>query len=256
MKISFLKLKFDYTYLIVALGLVLTGHFLNLMVFTSLIIIHEFGHFIVAKSLKYEIDEIIIYPYGGLTKFNMPVNTNINKDLLVTISGIILQSLYFYIIYLLFNAGVIRDYTYNLFCIYHRSMILFNILPIIPLDGSKFACLILCKFISFNVSNYLTVIISFLTIIFLLITNLYQNNYSFLMTISILLINIYKFYSDMKLIYNKFLLERYLYDFDYKEGKVLLTKENMLKNKKHFFYINNKLCHEKEYLEKYFKNFR
>ena len=38
------------------LGLVLTGHFANLLIFTSLIIIHEFGHIITAAIYKYKID--------------------------------------------------------------------------------------------------------------------------------------------------------------------------------------------------------
>ena len=53
-----------------ALGLVLTGHFSNLFVFTSLILIHEVGHFFMAVFLRYKVEKIIIYPYGGLTKID------------------------------------------------------------------------------------------------------------------------------------------------------------------------------------------
>ena len=38
------KIEFHYTYIIMAFGLVITGHFVNLIIFTSLIIIHEMGH--------------------------------------------------------------------------------------------------------------------------------------------------------------------------------------------------------------------
>ena len=95
------KIEFHYTFLIMALGLVLTGHFSNLIVFTSLIIAHEIGHFLVALFWGYKIDRIIIYPYGGLIKLNTFVNTNIYKDLLVAISGVIMQCIYFMIIFFL-----------------------------------------------------------------------------------------------------------------------------------------------------------
>ena len=45
------KIEFHYTYIIMAFGLVITGHFVNLIIFTSLIIIHEIGHIIISKIL-------------------------------------------------------------------------------------------------------------------------------------------------------------------------------------------------------------
>ena len=95
------KVEFHYTFIIVAFGLVITGHFVNLIIFTSLIIIHEFGHIIMALLLSYKIDKVIIYPYGGFTKLNTKINTKIENDLLVAISGIIMQYIYFGIIFFL-----------------------------------------------------------------------------------------------------------------------------------------------------------
>ena len=74
------KMDFHYTYIIMAFGLVLTGHFINLIAFTSLIIIHEFGHVITATIYKYRIKKITIYPYGGITEFDTLVNTKIESD--------------------------------------------------------------------------------------------------------------------------------------------------------------------------------
>lgn len=246
------KIEFHYTFLIMALGLVLTGHFSNLIVFTSLIIAHEIGHFLVALFWGYKIDRIIIYPYGGLTKLNTFVNTNIYKDLLVAISGVIMQCIYFMIIFFLFNKGVIREYIYNLFLLYHKSMLLFNLLPIVPLDGSKIINLLLCKYFNFNLSNNLTVFISFLTIILLLISKLYESNYSFLLVIGVLLQNIYNFYNEITYIYNRFLLERYLYNINYNKKKIIRDKNKMYKNRIHLFKVKGKIISEKEYLDYFF----
>ena len=134
MKNIFTKIEFHYSFLIMALGLVLTGHFSNLFVFTSLIIIHEFGHVISASVFKYKIKKIIIYPYGGLTEFDNIINTNVYKDLVVAISGIFFQCIYFMIIYILYSNDIVRDYIYNLFLLYDKSLLFFNLLPIISLD--------------------------------------------------------------------------------------------------------------------------
>ena len=106
------KIEFHYTYIIMAFGLVITGHFVNLIIFTSLIIIHEMGHIIISKILSYKIDKVIIYPYGGFVKLDTKINTKIENDLLVAISGIIMQSIYFGIIFFLYRNGIVREYIF------------------------------------------------------------------------------------------------------------------------------------------------
>lgn len=248
MKIILSKIEFHYTFIIIALGFVLAGYFPNLIVFTSIIIIHELGHIITGLHFKYKLDKVIIYPYGGMTKFNTIINTNINKDILVAISGVIVQSIYFILITILYTKGYIREYIYNLFTIYNNSILLFNILPIIPLDGSKIINLILSKYLYYNLSNKLTIIISFITIIIILITRIYEYNYSFIIILGLLMKNIYDFYKNLEYIYSKFILERYLYKITYPKKKIIKNKKKMYKNKSHYFYINNQLLKEDDYL--------
>lgn len=245
-------MDFHYTYIIMAFGLVLTGHFINLIAFTSLIIIHEFGHVITATIYKYRIKKITIYPYGGITEFDTLVNTKIGKDLLIAISGIIFQSIYFYTIFFLYRNGIIREYTYNLFFTYHNSMLLFNVLPIIPLDGSKIINLIFSKYLNLNFSNNLTVLISFITLSMILIGGIYEKNYSMVMVVFILLQNIWNYYKKIEYIYNKFVLERYLYNIKYKSFKIINNKNKMYKNKTHLFKVNNNIIEEKSFLSNFF----
>ena len=40
----------------------------------SLIIVHEFGHLLMAKHYKWNTDKIYIYPLGGITKFDVIIN--------------------------------------------------------------------------------------------------------------------------------------------------------------------------------------
>lgn len=253
MKNLLTKINFHYTYIILALGLVLTGHFSNLIIFTSLIIIHELGHALLALYYKYKIDKIIIYPYGGLTKIDKKINTNINNDIVVAISGLIFQSMYFMLVLFLYKNNIIREYIYNLFYLYHKSMLIFNIIPIIPLDGSKIVNLILSKYFNYNLANKLTIVISFVSIIIFLYSNIFDKNYSVIMVLGVLLNNIYKFYKELGFIYNRFLLERYLYKYNYKKDKIINNMNKMYKNRRHYFKYNGKIEEEKEYLENFFK---
>ena len=235
-----------------ALGLALTGHFSNLIVFTSIILIHEMGHVFVSRLFKYNVKKIVIYPYGGVTKLDTIINTSIYKDLLVAISGTLMQIIYFGFVCFLYSKGVIREYIYNLFFLYHKSMLIFNLLPIIPLDGFKIFNLITCKFVSFKLSNYISVVISFVTVIIFLFSDLYERNYSLILVIGILMQNIYRFYYDISYIYERFLLERYLYNIRFKDKKVVSNINRMYKNKSHFFVKNGKIMDEKMILSDFF----
>lgn len=252
MKTILNKIEFHYTYLIVALGLVLTGHFSNLLIFTSLILIHEFGHALTALLFHYQIDKIIIYPYGGLTKLKSLLNSNIYHDLLIAISGLFLQTLYYLIVSLLYSKGIIRAYIYNLYTLYHTSMLIFNLLPIVPLDGSKILNLLLSKYLNYNLANNLTIFISLCTLIALLLSNIYEKNYSFILVIGILLTNIYKSYRKLSYLYNRFLVERYLYNIDFPKKKIIDDISKFYKNRTHFIIQNGKIISEKTLLYNFF----
>ena len=236
------KIEFHYTYIIMAFGLVITGHFVNLIIFTSLIIIHEIGHIIISKILSYKIDKVIIYPYGGFVKLNTRINTKIENDLLVAISGIIMQSIYFGIIFFLYRNGIVREYIYSLFLLYHKSMLIFNLLPIYPLDGAKIVNLILSKYFSFNIANYISIVISLITVIFFLYSDIYENNYSIILVIGVLMKNIYKFYKDIS--------DNEIFEF---EERGIKNKDKMYKNRVHIFNDNGKLMNEKEYISTFFE---
>lgn len=124
-------------------------------------------------------------------------------------------------------------------------MLLFNVLPIIPLDGSKIINLIFSKYLNLNFSNNLTVLISFITLSMILIGGIYEKNYSMVMVVFILLQNIWNYYKKIEYIYNKFVLERYLYNIKYKSFKIINNKNKMYKNKTHLFKVNNNIIEEK-----------
>jgi stage IV sporulation protein FB len=241
-----IKIEFHYTYLIMVLGFVLTGSIKNVIILTSIIVIHELGHYLVAKLMGIGVSKIVIYPYGGITKIDDKINIDINKELLVAVSGVSFQSIYYYIVT---RIHLVTPNSMELFKLYHYSILWFNLLPIYPLDGSKICNLIMSKIFPFKVSNILTVIISIVTIlIFSSVEILFTLNYSYIMIFSILIYDIYKFYQELEYIYNKFLLERYLYNISYKDLKIIKKKESMYKNKRHI--IGNKK--EKDVLAKIF----
>ena len=247
-----MKIEFHYTYLLMALSFILTGYFSNIIVFTSIIIVHELGHYIVAKLCDLKPKKIIIYPYGGITKIDIPLNTKINKELYIAISGVIFQSIYYLFIVFLYEINFIRDYIFNEFTAYHYSIVIFNLLPIHPLDGAKILNLLLLKVFPYKLTLKLNVYISIVILIIVMILNYYAFNYTTILIISIIVDNIIKYYREINYLFNKFLLERYLYMYKYNEIKKITKIDNMYKEKRHVIKEKNKYFTEKQLLKQRF----
>lgn len=247
-----MKIVFHYTYLLIAISFIITGYFSNLVVFTSIIIIHELGHYFVAKLNNLNPTKIIIYPYGGITKTNHMINTSIVKELMVALSGIMFQTIYYLIILVLYKNNYIREYIFNIYTIYHYSILVFNMLPIHPLDGSIILNLLLSFFLPYKYSMKLNIIISIITLLALLGINYYRVNYSYILIITVIVTNICKYYKNINYIFNKFLLERYLYIIPLKNYKIITNLDNMYRRNLHLFLINGRYLTEKSVLKRYF----
>ena len=96
----------DKLFLLFLIIIILTGHFNDFFPYFSLLIIHEFGHAITGILLGYKLDKITFYPYGGITKFNLPLNIPLQKELLILIMGPLMQV----IGYLILNNGLNQIY--------------------------------------------------------------------------------------------------------------------------------------------------
>ena len=237
------KLYFHPFFLIVLFIFTLIGKFKFILYFMMLIIVHEIGHISVALIFKWKIDKVIILPFGGLTKFNELINRPLIEEFFVSISGIIFQLIFFKVI----SSKV----GYSYFSFINYFIIVFNMLPIYPLDGSKFLNVILNKITSFRKSLIIIVIFSYIMIIILAL--LFFNINKLIISILLFLLqSVNKLYKQKDLIFNKFLLERYINKFNFKKEKIINNINNMKKDYRHIFFIDGKYLTETTFLTKYF----
>ena len=230
-----------YIYLIVCF---LTGYIKQSITIFLIIIIHELGHVFFTKLFKYDIVKINIYPFGGVTIANKPINCRIIKDLLIYFGGFIFQIIMVLIVNLL-------GFNFYMFNYYNKTIILFNILCIFPLDGFFIIKTILEKFKSFYYIQKVMGVISFITL-FIFTISFY--NYSNYLILSFLLYKSIEYSKDIKYIYNRFLLERlsnncFISKIEYND------KPNLKELKReiyHYFRYKNKIIGEKQMLEKRF----
>lgn len=220
--------------------------------FTSIIFIHELGHFLSAKMFKWKVDKIYFYPYGGFTKFNDDLNKPKKEELIIMIMGPLFQIIYFLLV---INLLSMKDA--SLFRNYHYSILFFNLLPIYPLDGGKLLNIVFNYFCSFRNSFKYTILFSYSCILFSLFVLFVNKIYISLSLLLVILLVICKLTEEWKkerFYFNKFLLERYINDYKFSKIKVISSINQMSRDCKHVVFKKGKTSTEKEELAKYFRH--
>lgn len=231
MKTIFKIHPFFYLFAIIC---ILTGYFKNFVIITFIILFHEIGHILAGIYFNWKIEKVIILPFGGLTIFNERINRPILEEFIIALTGPIFQTSLF-----LFLKN-------PLFINYNLGLLLFNLLPILPLDGSKILNLLLNKILSFKRSHTISIIIS--VTILLLSFLLFKSN---LILFLIFVLLSFKTYSELKnhrYIFNKFLFERYLYKMSFKKLKKVRSENKMKRDYRHLIFDGNKYITEREFL--------
>jgi len=232
---------------------ILSGLFKNIILILSIVLVHELGHIFFALKLNYKVNKVEIYPFGGITEISKDLNSPINHELLIASGGFMFQLFLWLFFTFLVYIDLISITTYKLFIMYNNSILLFNLLPIIPLDGYIIIKSLLEKHLSYKKAYFITIIISVLGILLYLQYNYVfsLNNY---MIVTLLVYKTFSHFKNYKYIYNRFLLERYMNIYPYRKTKheKKISFQNFKKETLHFFKVGNKYVHERVILAKKF----
>ncbi len=243
MKTILSKMYYHPLFLVTILIFTLMGEFRFISYFMLIISVHELGHILVAIYFKWNIDKIILLPFGALTKFNELINKPLIEEFFIAIAGVIFQTLFF--------ISTKNKIDYKYFSTINYFILIFNLIPIYPLDGSKILNILFNKITTFKNSILLTTIISYISIIFFAIT-FFRINKLIILVLIFLTLEVNKLYKEREYIFNKFLLERYLGEFKFKHKKTIDNVNLMKKDYRHLFYIDNKYITESYFLSKMF----
>ena len=216
-----------------------------------LIIVHELGHFLTAMFFKIDPDKIYIYPFGGISKFNMRLNEKIEKELLILVLGPLSQ---FVFAIILMRLPFFNHYE-KIIRIYNYTILGFNLLPIYPLDGGKILNILLSIKKSFKKSLLITLYISYITVIIFSFIFIYNDlSLNIIIIISFLIYKVNKEWNNKNYLNDKFLLERYLHNYKFKKRKCVNRVDDFMRNKSHILRIKGKYYTEKEALYNKFHN--
>lgn len=214
-----------------------------------LITIHELGHFLTALFFKFDIDKIYFYPYGGISKFNLRLNVALWQEFVVLIMGPLFQLGACYLLLRIPYFFHYQDLIYSI----NSSILVFNFLPVYPLDGGKLLNILFNYKFNFRVSFDLVIFISYLVVVFLFFYFLKTSfSLNVIFMIAFLLYKIREERIRKRVYYDKFLLERYLYHFRFRKRKSVSSINDFYRDTSHVILDGDRYRTEKEILCKKF----
>jgi stage IV sporulation protein FB len=102
------------------------------------VLLHEFGHVIMAQHLGVGTGDITLYPIGGLAKVAIPRNSI--KEMLIVLAGpgvnFALSLVFLLVVAIVNPVGAFYSFL-SFCCMCNIVLFVFNLLPIFPSDGGR-----------------------------------------------------------------------------------------------------------------------
>ena len=215
-----------------------------------IIIVHELGHLGASLYFKWNTGKIVIYPFGGCCKFDEKINRPLKEELIILLSGPLTQSVFCFIVGYLTTKGLMTYRNFSIFKSYHYTLLLFNLMPIYPLDGGRLLNILINYLMPFKKGNKIVI---FISVSIILVTMFFYKNLNFTMMGILIMSELLIYFKRQDFLYNRMLLERYIDNFNFKKMKIIKNKNNMYKERRHLILYNNKYITERSYLKERFK---
>lgn len=136
--------------------------------------IHEASHMVVAKLCHYTIEEVTIYPFGLSATIPELGYGSLIKEIMIIGAGPLSQIIF----PIIFRVFVSWELISPSFCAYlmmmNSSIMIFNLLPIYPLDGGRLLQAFFHSFLRYRRAQQFTCIASLIILTLLLFTHVMQ----------------------------------------------------------------------------------
>jgi len=131
------KYRIHPLFSIVLLLSVLTGYFIEIVTLFGIVLIHELGHVAAAKGFGWRVTEVQLLPFGGVAVVEEMGSVSVWQDIAVALAGPLQNFWMMPVGWVLTAIGVLPVEWGHYFIQANLLIALFNLLPVLPLDGGK-----------------------------------------------------------------------------------------------------------------------
>ena len=243
------KINLKISTIIIITLAILSGRYRPLFIHLLIAFIHELGHGVMAYSLNIRISKLNVLPFGFYLEIDNLEHIHIFKEFLIVLFGPLMYVVNLFLLQTMFTYNLISHQLYQQGLNANIVILIFNLLPIYPLDGHRLLTIITSPFITYKKMKILNLIFSIISLITLLILAYQSANiivYFYLLYMQIYYLIHFKEY------YLSFLVSR-MNNRIYKKAKIN-TKNDFYRPYNNIFLHKKNLLSEKEFALKILKN--
>ncbi|MBB6214881.1 stage IV sporulation protein FB [Anaerosolibacter carboniphilus] len=179
-KIAGVEIKINYLLCFSFILFFIFGYIENAILSFVIVFLHELAHTIMAKILGYHIHDIEIFPFGGVARIEELFSTSPRDEIIIAavgpVSNLCMAFIGYHIYYWLSNQSELM-----VFFVYSNIVIgVFNLIPILPLDGGRMIRAYLACFVGFKKATKIIVRLSKICCIAIFIWGICMIRYNYL----------------------------------------------------------------------------
>jgi len=226
----------------------ITGAFMHLAVILAIVFIHELGHVLMAIHFKWRIRKIMLWVFGGVMETEEHGTRPIAEEALVVAAGPFQHVLIFIFLNTL-GASILPSSVLDLAHTYNAAILLFNLLPICPLDGGKLMSLVFSSLLPYRKAHAISIVLSALIALVVLAVQLLL--YPFVLTacclILFLLLENQREWKQRYYVFVRFLLKRSEAQGQFKKALIsahsgqplIQVLSQFRRNRRHVIYVKD-----------------
>jgi stage IV sporulation protein FB len=149
-KVGGIYFTFHPLFLLVIVLSVVTGYFVEIITLFIIVLIHEMGHLLTAAGFGWKIREVKLLPFGGVMEVENGFGQPARQELWVVLAGPA-QNVWMLLVSLLLGKLGLWSAEWTAYIAAANVMIgLFNLLPVLPLDGGRLLHILLGKIMPYR----------------------------------------------------------------------------------------------------------
>ncbi|WP_010098997.1 site-2 protease family protein [Ornithinibacillus scapharcae] len=190
---------------------ILTGTFVEMFIILAIVLFHELGHYTAAIYFKWRIRQVMLWVFGGVMDTDEQGSRPIREEFIVTIAGPFQHVVIFILMALASSLSLLSNSLIEMILFYNTTILVFNLLPIWPLDGGKLLFFLFTKQFTFQKAYHSILIWSVLLCVLALLAQvlLFPFTLSAFLLMLFLLVENHSEWKKRHYVFIRFLLGRF-----------------------------------------------
>ena len=246
-----MKVRFSLWWILFFLLSLYTHQIRTYLVIFLMLFIHEMGHILCAYHFGYGVSSVMIYPFGCGAVIENIDHGSIIEEMIIVACGLGMHLLYPFIFLFALSLDLISPVFYEYLIQVNKAILLFNILPIFPLDGGRLLDCFFQRFFHYSKARLCTMVMSFIVLALVAYMRL-MSGYTGLMVIVFLTFSLIIFIKEAHYDHLSFFWYRYTHPLS-KPYKVQ-THQDLYRHATSIFLLNGNIIDEHEWLSRKFRD--